>query len=378
MNGANTTPDLRGLRGFDFGTSFNIGVPIVPRFAEHLHAAGVEGCAYGQYPISSLRTTVPSISLIGTNADSFRSAFAEFRDWTRGSDADAVQMHFIFLKKGGYILGITPDQERWEARTTSGDPMLDPLLLVLIWMKPIDTVHPMLTRIRNYYQEAFTAPIAFTAAVTPNPGIIATATGLLPIEDIEPLVKFKWHFVDEASASDPASQMILRIYKQQSRRSKKTGRMSSQAPIPSRSKDEWNRKRRTVLHQVFPVTTARFHRSSIFDQIQEALRKFSIRPWQIDQAVANLILSKEVASGTLHYAGVGKDTFDDVLLDAARRHVEISDSKDTIAGLDIDSVITQIKLDIRYLLKAHGKASANSDLQKLQGKLIREGLADEA
>ena len=273
-NSAKSKPEA--LKGFDFGTSFNVAVALEPKFAEHLHQAGIYGCAYGREPVQELATTIPSISLIGTNADALRAAFVEFHEWSAKSDHDAVEITIIFMDKGGYLLGITPEFHRWQARTIAGDPLLDPLMMMLSWVKPIDSVNPLLLDIKDYY-EAIVAPIAFTARLSTSTNNL-NPFGLTPIAGIKPLIKFIWTFTTEKTATNSTSKMLLKLHKHSKRASKKNNiRRGTIPPPPATSKKQRATKRRHVLDQIFPVTCAKLARSSLLREVQGHVKKVKIR-----------------------------------------------------------------------------------------------------
>ena len=65
------------------------------------------------------------MSLVGTNSEALSKAFTEFKRWATSSDGDAVELTFIFLKEGGYVLSICREHHTcvicWDRSDTLSD-----------------------------------------------------------------------------------------------------------------------------------------------------------------------------------------------------------------------------------------------------------------
>jgi hypothetical protein len=109
------------------------------------------------------------------------------------------------------------------------------------------------------------------------------------------------------------------------------------------------------------------------DRAAHKLQKLRARDWQIHQAIANLVLSRGICSGSFHYSCVQKTEMAETVITAARRYVESSTDPDKLAGITPELVAKQIELDIRYLLKANDISAPSGDLSKLQAKLVATG-----
>jgi hypothetical protein len=363
-------------RGFDFGCPLHAILPDLAVWTKHLHDAGINGCAYATARAPSLQADVPCITLLGNHPDPLCQAFLEFHRWAKGSDDDAIELTIVFLNNGGYLLGLSPEPERWQARATAGEILLEPLLMMPVWVKPIDTTHPMLRSLVDY-QKGLIAPFMLDAALMRG---VLRQTTFFPrlgspfraIPGLQPLIKFECTFVNESDTTlPPTAQIVLRTHRLSKAR-KRSGRKSL-APPPPVSPAHQSAKRRRVLDTLFPVTLFRARKSGLLAQARNQTSVPNLQNWQLEQAVANLVLSREFCAGRFHYVSLSKSDLSHQIIRAAREHIELADNRDSLTGIGPTEINRQIGLDAQYLLMNNGQNVTKLNLPDLQEALRRKG-----
>src|SRR5712692_6461869 len=94
--------------GFDYGCLPNVMGVGMYEFPNYLHDANVVGMAYGMDYSTELERPIPCISLVVRNEAPVRRAFDTFHAWAAGSDADALDVAFVFREDGGYLVVLSP------------------------------------------------------------------------------------------------------------------------------------------------------------------------------------------------------------------------------------------------------------------------------
>lgn len=365
-------------KGFDFGRPLTSFVEAGLDHLDHFARADVGGCSYGSVWSTELATWIPIITLLARHQAPLRAAMSELRSWGDGVDSDAVEMTAVFLKSGAWLLGLSPEPRRLAARTQGADMLLDPLYVAPTWIKTLDTTDPFLGRFREYHNAMFT-PFILNAAVWSG----ATPDQRRPhetrLDALEPefsLLKFQCTFADEGEV-EPGSQadLILRTFR---RTGKKRGE-----DFPGGGRElgrpdiaRMKAKREQVLASLFTVSRRRGERTGLTAATLERLAPHSVQGWQVDQALANIVLSRRICNGADHYASIDPKTFKMAVVEGAYSHVEFADGDLSQFSIDLEVLERQIDLDGRDLLKVFGHKPKKEGLAATLGELRRRGLLD--
>ena len=351
----------RTPKGFDFGClPFAMGVGSFD-FPAHLSAASVGAVAYGSAWSEVIGKTVPTISLVAMDGDELAKAFDIFNAWSKATDPDSVELTFAFRKSGGYVLAISAEPSRLTQRTLGFDRTHRTMLAGATWFKPMDSTHPLLLRFRERCSAPI-APFLFEGVRFPGPpsGLRSSPvpTDLARIPGLQPLLKFEVQFVDEDQAR-PETIGWLAL---------NSGHLPV-SKLPDRTKSESKdiaRQRVETLKCHFPVTLERLRRGSTMTDLAGQLVMEGILAWQIEQAICNLVLSKEIGCG-LHYVGLNGHKVEATILQAMRSRHEIADGEN-LPQFALNDVRTQILADGNALLRYLGQESAEQ-LVSLQENL---------
>jgi hypothetical protein len=355
-------------KGFDFGTPVPYLRVIDPSWTQTITEAQIVGCAYGWHPVLNLRS-IPSIALIARNEVRLRSAFATFRNWTQGSDDDAVDVTIIFLNSGAYLLGISPELNRLAARTPI-PAIFDRLEIMSSWIKTMDSTHTSLLSLRQYHRQLI-APIALTAAILPSGLLVPENPSSLHYpSDLQPLVKFNYTFAHEDDKEQPAvAQMILKLHRERDR-----ARRTKRAPGPPPPRPStWFAKRAKVLREMFPLTLFRARSSGLLDSVRSRFELGKIAEWQIEQAVCNTVMSHRLDFQSSHYEGIESDKVVERIAKAAPDYNEIADGTRNLDSISAAVVEEQLRLDVQYLIQVLGERQRRSSLEAGQAILERRG-----
>ena len=348
-------------RGFDYGClPYSMALSSF-EFTNHLKAAAVDGVAYGRAWSEAVNKTVPIITLIAQRGDELVKAFEEFNAWSQITDPDSVEVTFVFRNGGGYVLAISPENSRLNRRCLGFDRTSRVITGEAIWFKPIDSVNPLL---RNFRRDCSTpiSPFVFDGVTYVGPQRVLTATSppdVRAIRGLQPLLKFEVTFVDEDDVTaDSMGWHALKIGSRQGP-PPPTG---PQKPEP----EEVARQRVKTLAHHFPVTLERIRRSLFVPRLMLQLAAHGVRPWQIEQALCNLVLSAEMGRGA-HYIGLSARKAENSILQAIGSRHEFADGSD-IPTFAIEDVSTQVVADGNVLLRYLGKESC-TDLTGIQARL---------
>lgn len=74
-----------------------------------LSDASIIGVAYGEAWAEEIERRVPMVTLIAQHADPLKEAFETFHAWAESTDADALELTFVFRTSGGYVLALSPE-----------------------------------------------------------------------------------------------------------------------------------------------------------------------------------------------------------------------------------------------------------------------------
>ena len=327
-------------------------------FPSHLTAASVDAVAYGFEHSEELNRGLPIISLVAQDADHLARAFQDFAAWAAATDPDAVEVTFVFRESGGYLLTIEPEVTHLERRCLGFDRAHRAMASSVMWVKPIDTVDPMLKRLREYSSRTL-SPFLFHGATYGGSRSSLEASSLpqvRPLSGVPPLLKFEVNFVDEKDVL-PHSSAWYAIELDAGRES----RSKPQYRVPNAS--DTAQRRIGALRCHFPVTLERLARSSWFLTMRNDLTAAGIKPWQIEQALCNLVLCRDMGCGE-HFTGLSARKLQRAVVEALRSRYELADGV-SVPHFALEQIEIQLLADGNALLKDMRKEPqvAISDLQ---------------
>jgi hypothetical protein len=235
-----------------------------------------------------------------------------------------------------------------------------------MWFKSLDTVNPILSDFREYCSSSV-APFLLDGVVYDPLDTLNSSSppDLRPIPGLDPLLKFEVEYVDEADVTpNTIGWIALRI-----------GSLSQQTRPkggpPRPTPEEVARQRTETLRYHFPITLERLRRSSSLRHLM--LQIEGIHPWQIEQALCNLVLSADIGLAT-HYGGLSARKVQARIIDALRSRFELADGVD-LPAFSAAEVRTQAIADGNALLR-HFNNKIVIDLASLQSALQRLSLLE--
>jgi hypothetical protein len=365
-------------KGYDFGVKRRAIMVSSPDFMEALSRADVIGTAYGLARSPQFGgAALPHIALIATNADELRRAFLEFQRWSEESGDEAVELTFVFLKGGGYVLGISPRTEFLRRRFGEFDSVLEPIYVTGTWLKYIPTRHPFLDQFREAKQARVIAPFFFSGALHPPTKCDADVkpATVRPLPGVEDILKFHVRFCDEDAITPHSPEwLVFEAY-----RALISKAPNSKAPPhgepPRQTPADWFERRAHVLNRHFPVTLERSRLRKLYHDTFGNLQSEGVRRWQFEQAVCNLVLSNEMCEGAYHYATLRKGRLATDIDAALRNRFEEATGDDELSKhLTVELVRHQIRLDISTLLVDLGYAFRTTDIAALLRFLEQEDM----
>ena len=329
-------------------------------FPSHL-GASVEAVGYGWGWSEAVNQTVPTISLVAQSGEGLVKAFEEFNAWSQITDPDSVEITFVFREKGGYVLAISPEFTRLARRCLGFDRVYRTIGVGPTWYKPIDSVNPFLRKFRDYCSSPI-APFFFDGVT-----YVGSTSGLghsappdaSPIPGLEPLLKFEVNFVDEDEVTpNSTAWFALKVASRQEIQSP-TGKQKTEP-------DDIAIQRVKTLGHHFPVPLERIRRSLSVPPLMQQLAVSDVRPWQIEQAICNLVLSAEMGRGA-HFLGLSARKTESTIVEAIGSRYEQADGGD-IPTFSIEDISTQVIADGNALLRHLNKKKCR-DLVEIQTAL---------
>ena len=338
-------------QGFDYGCLPHVMALASFEFPDHLSNAPVDAVAYSSMRSESVNGEVPAIVLVGKGGRELAKAFEEFNAWSQVTDPDSVEITFVFRRSGGYVLAISVEHSRLQRRCLGFDRAHRALLVGPIWIKPIRSINPVLKSFREHCSASI-SPFFLTAATYIGPASVLSPSvppELSPIRGLQPLLKFEVTFIDEADvrlgSTAWAALKTVKAWPQ------KWPRDPGKKPKPR--PDEIATQRIKTLAHHFPVTLERIRRSSSVPLLMLGLAECGVMPWQIEQALCNLVLSAEMGRGA-YFAGLSARKAKDAIIQAISSRYELADGGD-IPTFTIEDVSKQVVADgnalLRYLKK---------------------------
>lgn len=362
---------IAGPWGFDYGLSVRAAALGSIDFNQRLREAEVIAVAYGTNYSVALRTQVPALTLVGRNEEPLRKAFEEFARWAESSDADAVDVTLVFLRKGGYRIIISPEPKALIDRTLKYDALADPLSIQISWIKPIDTISEPLRQLRIYLEKGIRPYIlsgaiylGITKAGMPLPGL------LRPVRGIKELLKFKIRFADEGAETEKEWQKIALL-----RNDTKGMRRKAESPPHLPPPQSLLTIRMNRLRAIFPVTLWRSENNELYKIACVGAQELGLRKWQVQQALCNTVVSREIGRGLPHFEGIQKREWPNTLVTKLRQRYEIADGKmEFDSHLMPEELVRQSILDSGALLKGWGMQHIPDTLEAIQKDLSKRNL----
>ena len=347
-------------RGFDYGCLPNVMALASFEFPNHLTAASVDAVSYGAVLSEVVNQAVPVISLVAQHGDELAKAFEDFNAWSQMTDPDSVEVTFVFQNNGGYLLAISPERSRLERRCLGFDRAHQAMLGLPIWVKPIKSIQPFLWSFRKH-RSAPIAPFLLDGVTYVGPQSVLTPSSppdVNLIRGLQPLLKFEVTFIDEDDVTPNSTAWIA--LEAESRQIPK----SPNRPPKPKPDDIAKQRVKTLAHH-FPVTLERIRRSSSAPPLILQLASSGVRPWQIEQALCNLVLSTEMGLGS-HFIGLSARKADSGIIQAIGSRFELADGGD-IPTFAIEDVGTQVVADGNALLRYLGKKRKKKRCRDLAG-----------
>lgn len=357
-------------RGFDYGIGITVGAVGSMEFKNNLRAAEILAVGYGFDHSKELGVQVPAITLIGKNIEPLRAAFDEFWTWTEEIDADAIDLTIALRNDGGYNLCIGPEVRALFKRTFRFDAVANPLAFQLLWIKPIETTSQPLRDFCDHVCAGFVRPFLLRAAHYVGPLPVSgpqRPNYIRPILDQQDLLKFEIRFVDEGSREDVQWQKTAL-----GKGKEPSSAVEERKSIP---KSVVRSRRRESLKSLYPVTLWRSKSCERLSDVRTQAQKLGLHEWQIDQAICNLVLSREVCGGRLHFCEFSEDNWLDNVWEALRNRFEVSSvDHNRFAWLTTDDIVTQAMLDAKALLGHYKVMDVKGDMLRTQQLLDENSL----
>jgi len=348
-------------------------------FAQCLGEANVVGIAYGPAATDAFGTTVPQLTLVAREGEHLALAFEEFNTWVRQTDGDAIEITIVFRNAGGYVLALSQNLDRLRRRMLNGDTVYDAVFMSTTWFKSMDTVHPMLLKLREYCRH-FPAPIVLGGAeYSPlRDGPLTKQMSVREVPAIVPVLKFELTFVDENDVA-PGSIASAAI-----RTAGKGAPHESAEPTHpvkrEKSAAAISATRVATIGRYFPVTIERLRRDPRFEALCGQLLVSGYARWQVEQAVCNFILASGVDLATRVSSRSDRELANDddlssMICDAVRNRYEMADGKE-LPVLPITVIAAHALADGVALLRATGNETPIASATELRAALESAGYAD--
>jgi hypothetical protein len=363
-----------GSRGYDYGISARAAAVGSPGFTQKLTEAEIVAVAYGSVYDDEVQRMIPSLTLVGRNESPLQEAFKEFNAWADASDGDAIDLTIVFRESNGYTIIIGPDTQKLIDRTLTYDAVFEAMSFQAYWAKPIDTISEPLKELRAFLEIGI-RPFKFSGAT--YSGLTTPGAAMLdlikPVSGARDLLKFSIRFVDEGAEQEKDWQRIARLTKDREKRAKKL----REKPELPHHKDVFT-SRANRLKTLFPLTLWRAETCSNIESMMEEAAKLGIRRWQVQQALCNVLVSREIGTGKPHFQEIPGQEWPDALIKHLRTRYEIGTGEvQQIKNITLEEILRQAQLDVVYLLSNYGVKAPPTDLVSGQKELNRLSLLDE-
>jgi hypothetical protein len=352
--------------GLEFGIRPSAFALSGREFSSYLHSAQVGGCAYGVAFSPQLGARVPFISLIARKPAPLRSAFELFQTWDT-EVGDALNLTFVFLTNGGYLLSLSPDTEALQTRTLGADRYFEPTVLASTWVKKIDTRHRALVDLRDWFTRPI-APFLLTGSY-----MTEEMEQPLKIPSCPELIKFEARLVDEADVSVGTQEHIaLSVHKRSGEGPKRSGKRSGPVGHPKVDPHEVTKARLRNLSLHFPVTVWRIRTHDIFEEFRSRQSDIDVSESQFIQAYCNLQLSIQLFKEP-HYPAADKKALTTSIAEWLRESRERADGRALVAFND-EVIRRQLHLDGSVFLRELGFKKIPASMQDVLRLVAHQAL----
>lgn len=358
-------------RGFDFGVPVTGLLVGAMEFPAHLHEAKAIAVAFGLEYSAEIQATLPSLSLVVRNPAPAAKAFSEFQRWGSDKDGDAVELALVLEVDGSYTFALGREMQRFTDQLTNYDRAFAHMPMTPVWMLPIPTSGEHLRQFSDW-RRGPVRPFLLTVSSLPAGGDPSRRmpSALRPIPGIKSILKFECTIVQPGHASEkPTGQVAVLSAR------RRAGQAAAPASDPKLDPSQVRIHRQRILSTFFPVTLERLHLFGLRNEVSREVKQQGIAPWQLQQAICNLVLSRSLSHGAFHYnAATLSDDLPRTIAEALRSYVEEPSGEHfAIQAFTADQILTQIELDSRFLLTAFGQSSLPGSLPELQDALIQLG-----
>lgn len=363
-------------KGVDFGIEAHALLVGSMDFVSELQRADILGIGYGVTFSKELGTRLPQVSLLAKDSESIVRAFKQFGQWGAKSDGDVVDMTFVFLDAGGYLVGIGPQIHGLTQRVSRFDRTLSPIVVGATWTKHLDTRGPSVDQFRLHKRKPVSPFILNAAAYdgeAKKESVDPERIRLCP--EVEGILKFECTFVDEKDVKENTSASTM-LRGHQGKLPRGPQLSSNRSRMKDGKPEDCLKRREETFRRHFPVTRGRLLQENRYLSHFADLAEKGVRHWQFEQAMINLTLSMTLANGEKHYNSISAEDLHRRIVDHLHSRFEIADSKDPLTGVTPEDVQKQIVLDASSLLKDFGIPSLPSDLNSLQILLAKHRLLD--
>lgn len=370
------TRPLLKLHGYDFALLPSAIAISTVEFANDFHKADVVAVAYGVKHWDVSETHIPTITLLARSSEHLANVFKQFEQWTSLSDGDAVELTFIYLSSGGYLLSLGPEPRRLEQRCLGFDRTSRPIIASVTWIKEMTTVHPALRQFQKYCGQ-LVSPFFLDGACYLGLNLDSTPDPMLvkEIPTLRNILKFSVEHINEADVKENTQAWVALNTRKHKITStmKRTGEKDAKRFLLETS----HVARREVLGRHFPITLERVRTTKSLQSIGAKLAEKGLRTWQFEQAVCNLVLSLNLTKGKPYYEGIPKKHIDsEIIRGLQNRYEEADGNVKGLLRLTEAQIVTQALEDAKVLLAKAGSLTKKQDLASILSALERRHLLE--
>jgi hypothetical protein len=304
--------------------------------ARRLTAGGFIGCSYGHFSVDA----PPFLALLGENVAEMRSAFKLMHELVDQVGPNAICIEILF-DDPGYVISIAqqPNLLKWRLRGI--DPDDDAIVLGVNLIKRMDTRNSFLDDLANYSMKPI-APVYLTVGGVPR-GVDKRLSELDPKS--LPAFEKNWLLLPGISVfrrieDRPPNSMVF-LQRELPARKERGG-----PPAPASDAAAVAERRQRRLLDTMPKTIHVLRHRADGRALVAQCSSFGNASWQIEQAVANLRIERQLAYRPRALASRM------TMIDGLRHSfVEPASLMFDAAQTPTATVLKQIALDAAYLIR---------------------------
>jgi hypothetical protein len=197
-----------------------------------------------------------------------------------------------------------------------------------------------------------------------------------PISGLRPILKFQCEVVKARQVPvGPTAAMAL----QHLRRSRSPAKFRNVETAQSeRELKPANiaARRVRILETHFPVTIERFRLFGLSPAVQPTIDQGLMADWQVEQAICNLVLSRQLTNGAIHYQdpSLANELDRKIARALISRFEDLDGDHKALHAVTLEQIVAQVRLDASALLQRFDGTVPSADLPKLQKMLEKRGL----